>query len=151
MSDAPDLTLLTAFTAVLAPCRPGTLSCNAAATGGGCRHGDGGTDSAINDSPDQPIDTKETSVLIEIGLFQGDELLQRGRIRVTEREQLEKNDLISLKHQLVENTARLELRVFEDGVQQIKSNLEMPVHQSDDWESIELAQYTLAFRCNLDA
>jgi hypothetical protein len=30
-------------------------------------------------------------------------------------------------------------------------NLDMPVHQSTDWESIDLAGYTLAFRCTLDA
>jgi hypothetical protein len=90
-------------------------------------------------------------VLIEIGLFQGDELLQRGRIKVTEFEQFEENDQISVKHQLVEDAALIELRVFDNGVQQIKSNLEIPIHQSNDWESIELAQYTLAFRCNLNA
>ena len=90
-------------------------------------------------------------MLIEFGLFQGDELLQRGRIKVTGFEQFEENEQISVKHQLVEKTAFIELRVFENGVQQIKSNLEMPIHQSDDWESIELAKYTLAFRCNLNA
>lgn len=90
-------------------------------------------------------------MLIEIGLFQGEKLLQRGRIKVTELEQLEENEQISLKHQLAENAARIELRVFDNGVQQIKSNLDVPIHQSDDWESIELAQYTLAFRCNLNA
>jgi len=90
-------------------------------------------------------------VLIEIGLFQGDELLQRGKIKVAELEQLEENDQISLKYQLIENSARIELRIFDNGVQQIKASLDMPIHQSDDWESIELAQYTLAFRCNLNA
>jgi len=90
-------------------------------------------------------------VLIEIGLFQGDELLQRGKIKVAELEQLEENDQISLKYQLIENSARIELRIFDNGVQQIKASLDMTIHQSDDWESIELAQYTLAFRCNLNA
>lgn len=90
-------------------------------------------------------------MLIDIGLFQGDELLQQGKIKVTEQEQHDENEVISLKHQLIENIARIELRVFDNGEQQIKSNLDMPVHQSDDWESIELAQYTLAFRCTLNA
>ncbi|MFG1497324.1 hypothetical protein ABMA57_11880 [Saccharospirillum sp. HFRX-1] len=90
-------------------------------------------------------------MLIDIGLFQGDELLQQGKIKVTEQEQTYRNDVISLKHQLIEDIARIELRVFDNGEQQIKSNLDMPVHQSDDWESIEMAQYTLAFRCSLNA
>ena len=90
-------------------------------------------------------------MLIDIGLFQGEELLQQGKIKVTEQEQTDENEVISLKHQLIEDIARIELRVFDNGEQQIKSNLDMPVHHSDDWESIELAQYTLAFRCNLNA
>jgi hypothetical protein len=69
-------------------------------------------------------------VLIEIGLFQGDELLQRVRIKVTEFEQFDKNDQISVKHQLVENAALIELCVFDNGVQQIKSNLEIVVVKS---------------------
>ncbi|MEW5251692.1 hypothetical protein [Microbulbifer discodermiae] len=89
-------------------------------------------------------------MLIDIGLFQEDELLQQSKIKVTEQEQIDENGAISLKHQLIEDVARIELRVYENGEQQIKSNLDMPVHQSDDWESIELAQYTLAFRCSLN-
>jgi hypothetical protein len=27
----------------------------------------------------------------------------------------------------------------------------MPVHQSEDWESIQLETFTFAFRCALDA
>ncbi|MEX2962864.1 hypothetical protein [Microbulbifer sp. TYP-18] len=89
-------------------------------------------------------------MLIDIGLFQEDELLQQSKIKVTEQEQIDENGAISLKRQLIEDVARIELRVYENGEQQIKSNLDMPVHQSDDWESIELAQYTLAFRCSLN-
>ena len=90
-------------------------------------------------------------MLVEIGLFQGDELLLRGKIKVTDQEQNEENEVIALKHQLIDDIARIELRVFDHGEQQIKSNLDIPVHQSDDWESIELAQYTLAFRCSLNS
>jgi hypothetical protein len=28
--------------------------------------------------------------------------------------------------------------------------LDMPIHQSEDWESIELEKYTFAFRCQID-
>tara|TARA_B100001059_G_scaffold102587_1_gene102313 strand:+ start:5167 stop:5439 length:273 start_codon:yes stop_codon:yes gene_type:complete len=90
-------------------------------------------------------------VLIDIALFQGDQMLQEGKIKVTEQEKIDEVKVISLKHRLTEDVARVELRVFENGEQQIKSNLDIPVHQSDDWESIELAQYTLAFRCSLNA
>ena len=90
-------------------------------------------------------------MLIDIGIFQGDELLHQGKIKVTEKEQVDENEVISLNHHLIEDIARIELRVFDNGEQKIKSNLDMPVHQLDDWESIELAQYTMAFRCSLNA
>lgn len=90
-------------------------------------------------------------MLIHIALFQGDQLLQQGKVEVTEQEKTDESEVVSLRHQLIEDIAHIELRVFEDGKQNIKSNLDMPVHQSEDWESIELAQYTLAFRCSLNA
>lgn len=90
-------------------------------------------------------------MIIEIGLFLGEQLLERGTIRVTDQESINEYEVISLSHCLVNDVAKLELRVFDDDIQKVKSNLEMPVHESEDWESIELAEYTLAFKCRLDA
>lgn len=90
-------------------------------------------------------------MLVEMGLFQGDNLLTKGMIKVAEQEQMEKNDVMELKYQLVGEAAELKLRVFGNGEQLIKSSLTMPVHESDDWESIELGGFTLAFRCRLNA
>lgn len=88
---------------------------------------------------------------VELGLFQNDKLLFQGEIKVTEKEYQEENEMIKLKHQLVNDEAIIEMRVFKNGEQVIKSTLDMPVHQSEDWESIELAQFTLAFKCKLNA
>jgi len=90
-------------------------------------------------------------VRVELGLFQNDKLLFQGEIKVTEKEYQEENEMIKLKHQLVNDEAIIEMRVFKNGEQVIKSTLDMPVHQSEDWESIELAQFTLAFKCKLNA
>lgn len=90
-------------------------------------------------------------MLIEIGLFLGDKLLEKGAIRVTEEEAVDESEIISLYHHLVDDIAKIELRVFDNGVQKLKSNLEMPIHESEDWESIELAEYTFAFKCRLNA
>lgn len=90
-------------------------------------------------------------MLVEIGLFFGEQLLERRAIRITDQEAIDENEVISLSHRLVNDVAKVELRVFDGGVQKIKSNLEMPVHESEDWESIELADYTLAFKCRLNA
>jgi len=93
----------------------------------------------------------ENFVLVELGLFLGDRLLEKGSIRITAKEVIDKSEVVSLRHRLVDDVAEIELSVFDCGVQKVKSNLEMPVHESEDWESIELAEYTLAFKCRLNA
>jgi hypothetical protein len=42
------------------------------------------------------------------------------------------------------NVMRVELALFD-------GELHMPIHESDDWETIELENYTFAFWCHLDA
>ena len=88
---------------------------------------------------------------VELGLFEGDSLLFQGEINVTENEYEEENEIIKLKHKLINDEAIIELRIFNDGEQIIKSALNMPLHESEDWESIELANFTLAFKCKLNA
>ena len=88
---------------------------------------------------------------VELGLFEGDSLLFQGEINITENEYQEENEIIKLKHQLISDEAIIEMRIFNEGKQIIKSTLNMPVHESDDWESIELSNFTLAFKCKLNA
>lgn len=88
---------------------------------------------------------------VELGIFESDNLLFQGEITITEEEYEEENEIIRLKHQLINNEAIIELRIFDGGVQVIKSSLNMPIHESDDWESIELVDFTLAFKCKLNA
>jgi len=90
-------------------------------------------------------------VQVELGLFEGDNLLFQGEINVTENEYKEENEILKIKHQLINDEAIIELRVMDQGEQIIKSTLNMPVHESEDWESIELANFTLAFKCKLNA
>ena len=90
-------------------------------------------------------------VHVEIGLFEEDNLLFQGEIQITEKEYEEENELIRIKHQIINDEAIIELRVFDDGEQIIKSTLDMPVHESEEWESIQLAHLTLAFKCKLNA
>lgn len=90
-------------------------------------------------------------MLVELGLFQEDNLLTKGMINITEQEQVEKNEVMELQHKLIDESAELEVRVFSEGEQLIKSSLTMPIHESDDWESIELGSFTLAFWCRLNA
>lgn len=88
---------------------------------------------------------------VDLGLFEEDDLLFQGKITVADSECEEENELIKIKYQIISDEAIIQLRVFRDGEQVIKSTLCMPIHESEDWESIELAGYTLAFKCGLNA
>ena len=94
---------------------------------------------------------------IELGFFEGDALLVRGRIICKEREA--STDLHgagghvwTLKARYVEPASPVELECRRDGVRLYCAALQVGVHESDDWESIDLADiHTLAFRCRVDA
>ncbi|WP_444919634.1 hypothetical protein ACJJID_11610 [Microbulbifer sp. CnH-101-G] len=88
---------------------------------------------------------------VELGLFEEDNLLIQGMINITDQEQIESSEVLELKHKLHDEFAELELKVLNDGQQLIKSSLTMPIHESEDWESIELGGFTLAFWCRLNA
>ncbi len=88
---------------------------------------------------------------VELGLFDGDSLLFQGEINIIEKEYEEENEIIKLKHQLINDEAIIELRILNEGEQIIRSTLNIPVHESEDWESIDLAGFTLAFKCKLNA
>jgi hypothetical protein len=90
-------------------------------------------------------------VRVDFGFFKGDELLQRGAIVVTERENSASYGMLAIKHRLLEDMAEITIEAFSDAERLMKSTLHMPIHESDDWESIELAEFTLAFRCSLNA
>ena len=88
---------------------------------------------------------------VDLGIFEGDNLLFQGGIAITDKEYKEENEIVTLKHQLVNDEAVIELRIFNEGEQILKSKLNMPIHESEDWESIELDKFTLAFKCKLNA
>lgn len=88
---------------------------------------------------------------VEIGLFEEDNLLFQGEIKVKENEFQEENEIIKLKHQLINDEENIEVQIFNNEEEVTKSTLYMPVHESEDWESIKLVNFTLAFKCKLNA
>lgn len=90
-------------------------------------------------------------MLVEFALFDKDSLLQRGVVRVTEEAQCLHLEKFHIAHQLAGDTAKVVLSNFAPDIGLKTAALDMPVHQSEDWESIELATHTFAFRCALDA
>ena len=90
-------------------------------------------------------------MLVEFALLDGDTLLERSSIRVSAEAQCSHLALFHVAYQLYGDAAKIVLSKFAPSVGLKTVNLDMPVHQSSDWESIELAKYTFAFRCSLDA
>jgi hypothetical protein len=87
---------------------------------------------------------------VEFALFDQDTLLERSAIWVTTEAQCVHVDLLHVAHQLCGDAAKIVLSSFAPTIGLKTVNLDVPVHQSADWESIELAKYTFAFRCSLD-
>lgn len=90
-------------------------------------------------------------MLVEFALFDKDALLERSAIRICADAQCSHLALFHVAYQLCGDVAKLVLSNFSPTLGLKTVNLDMPVHQSSDWESIELAKYTFAFRCSIDA
>jgi hypothetical protein len=88
---------------------------------------------------------------VELALFDGDALLERGEIRVSTDSSCDHLELFHIAHRLRNDAAQVVLSNFSPRIKLNTVRLDMPVHHSSDWESIDLAGYTLAFRCWLDA
>ncbi len=88
---------------------------------------------------------------VELALFDGDKLLDRGAISVGKESGCDHFQLFNAAHRLDGSAAKVVLSNFAPSINLKTVNLDMPVHESEDWESIDLAGYTLGFRCSLDA
>lgn len=88
---------------------------------------------------------------VELALFDGDALLGRNEIVVGAEEQSASFKVYRVRHKLRCDAAEITLDNFADWIDLKTSTLHMPLHESADWESIELGRYTLAFWCRLDA
>jgi hypothetical protein len=88
---------------------------------------------------------------VELALFDGDVLIERGSIDVRAQSSCNHLQHFHVAHRLDDDAAKVVLSSFSPRVNLKTVTLDMPVHQSADWESIDLAGYTLAFRCWLNA
>jgi len=88
---------------------------------------------------------------VQLGLFDGDALLERMEIVVGPSERVDAFRLFRASHKLGAESADIVLDNFAEQVALKSVKLHMPIHESDDWESIQLEKYTLAFWCHLDA
>ena len=88
---------------------------------------------------------------VELALFDGDKLLEREMIRINPEMTSNAFNLFSVRHQLHAESAKLILDNFAEAIALNRTELDMPIHESDDWETIDLGGYTLAFWCRVNA
>ncbi|WP_242101558.1 hypothetical protein [Lysobacter sp. M2-1] len=88
---------------------------------------------------------------VDLAFFDGDELLDRGELRIGVAELVSNFALFQATHRLGSDAANIVLANFPAHFDLKTISLDMPIHESADWESIELGRYTLAFWCRLDA
>ena len=88
---------------------------------------------------------------VELGLFDGDTLLDRREIVVGATRQTESFPLYRASHKLGQDEADIVLDCFAEDIDLKRCTLSMPIHESSDWESVEIGKYTLAFWCRLNA
>jgi len=95
------------------------------------------------------------SMSVEVAFFDADELLCRGTINLTTVESesefvAERGERFELAYQFEQPASRVFIRCHKDGSLVFRSALRMGVHDSDDWESTDLAEpYQLCFRCTV--
>ena len=87
---------------------------------------------------------------VELALFDGDALIERTEIVVGSFQRVDACRSFRASHSLGSEAADIVLDDFAEHVKLKTAQLRMPIHESDDWESIELEKYTLAFWCHLD-
>ena len=88
---------------------------------------------------------------VELALFDGTDLLSRDEIKVGFAPQGEMLSLFQADHRLGETAADIVFSGFPNHIDLKRVTLDVPIHESSDWESINLGKYTLAFWCRLDA
>lgn len=88
---------------------------------------------------------------VELALIDGDNLLGRAEVVIGLDLRVDTFSVFRATHILGREAAGIVLDNFDRRVALKNSDLHIPIHESNDWESIKLERYTLAFWCHLDA
>ena len=88
---------------------------------------------------------------VDLALLENDELLERVQLEVISQPQITETAHFKVRCWLGRTAADVVLEDFAASVDLKRIALDMPVHESKDWESIDLGRYTVAFWCRLEA
>ena len=85
-------------------------------------------------------------MIVEFGLIKKpQDLLIKGNLYITEEERFEETEIANIWHKLDGSDAHLKITIHENKMDWI---FLMPVHESDDWEVVDMNEYFLQFKCN---
>jgi hypothetical protein len=90
-------------------------------------------------------------LIVDLALFEGDTLLERVLLCVSSAHQESSFGLFSARYWLGVTNADIVLEQFSPAVELKRVALDMPIHESNDWESLDLGKYQVAFWCKLEA
>ena len=93
----------------------------------------------------------EPTMHVELALFDGDTLLERGHVSVSSERRTTSFRLFQAHHSLGADAAEILLDNFDADAKIRRATLDMPIHDSEDWESIDFGGYTLGFLCRVEA
>lgn len=88
-------------------------------------------------------------MIVEFGLIKKpDNLVIKGNLFITENERFEKTEVADIWHLLDGSDAKIKISIHEN---QMDWMFLMPVHESENWEVIDLNEYFLQFKCKPSA
>ena len=86
---------------------------------------------------------------VDLALFEGDNLLDRLEISIGPTLQCNHFKHFHALHELVGDAAKIRLDGFPESFGINHSDIDMPVHESEDWETLDLGRFMIAFWCRV--
>lgn len=84
-------------------------------------------------------------MIIEFGLIKKpQDLLIKGNLYITQEERSENTEIANIWHKLDKNDAHVKISIYENKMDWV---FLIPVHESEDWEVVDMDEYFIQFKC----
>ena len=87
-------------------------------------------------------------MIVEFGLIKKpSDMVMKGDLYITIEERTEETMVADIWHKIEDKDAHIKLSIHDNKMEWM---FLMPVHQSEDWEIIDLDEYFFQFKCELN-
>ena len=84
-------------------------------------------------------------MIVEFGLIKKpNDIVMKGNLYITEEGRLEKTVVANIWHQIDKNDAHMKITIHENKMDWV---FLIPIHESEDWELVDMNEYFLQFKC----